>query len=108
MPTTELSSLPDPLPEGTAVLDVREPAEWTHGHIAGAVHLPLSELGHRLDELPEQEVLVVCRVGARSAQVVAWLDQAGRPAVNLGGGMLAWEAAGRPMVSETGDPPRIV
>ncbi len=108
IPTTEVALLPDPLPEGVTVLDVREPVEWVHGHIPGAVHLPLSELATRTDELPDGEVLVVCRVGGRSAQVVGWLDRVGRPAVNLHGGMLEWEAAGRPIVSENGEAPRVV
>jgi rhodanese-related sulfurtransferase len=46
---------------------------------------------------------VVCRVGSRSAQVVAYLRQHGWDrAINLDGGMAAWDAAGRPMVSEDG------
>lgn len=108
LPTTDVAQLPDPLPGHVTVLDVRERVEWEHGHIPGATHLPLSELMQRSQELPDGELLVVCRVGGRSAQVVGWLAQAGRPAVNLRGGMLEWAAAGRPVVSENGQPPRIV
>jgi rhodanese-related sulfurtransferase len=50
----------------------------------------------------------VCKVGGRSAQAVAYLQQQGHEVVNLDGGMLDWEAAGRPMVSETGAPPQVV
>jgi rhodanese-related sulfurtransferase len=50
----------------------------------------------------------VCKIGARSAQAVAYLRQHGRDVVNLDGGMLDWEAAGRPMVSENGGPPQVV
>lgn len=108
IPTVAISGVPDPLPEGLAVLDVREPVEWAHGHIEGAVHIPLGELTGRLDEVPEGQTLVVCKVGGRSAQAVMWLAQQGRDVVNLDGGMLDWEAAGRPMVSETGQPPQVV
>jgi rhodanese-related sulfurtransferase len=45
---------------------------------------------------------VLCRVGGRSAQVVQYLVAQGRDALNVGGGMYAWEAAGRPMVSASG------
>ena len=45
------------------------------------------------------------RGGGRSARVAAWLNQNGYDAVNVGGGMGEWEAAGRPMVSETGQEP---
>ena len=88
------------------LLDVREPEEWTAGHAPDAVHLPLGELPARLDDVPaDREVVVVCRSGARSAQATVFLNRAGRRAVNLDGGMQAWAAAGRPMVSETGHPP---
>ncbi|WP_337191503.1 rhodanese-like domain-containing protein [Nocardioides flavescens] len=108
IPTVSMSGVPDPLPEGLHVLDVREDAEWVHGHIEGAVHVPMSELADRLDEVPDGQTLVVCKVGGRSARVAAYLLQQGRDVVNLDGGMLDWEAAGRPMVSETGQPPQVV
>ena len=108
IPTVAISGVPDPLPEGLAVLDVREPVEWAYGHIEGAVHIPLAELPARLDEVPDGQVLVVCKVGARSAQAAGYLVQQGRDAVNLDGGLLDWEAAGRALVSETGQPPFVV
>lgn len=108
VPTVSVSGVPDPLPEGLAVLDVREDIEWTYGHIDGAVHVPLGQLTRRLDEVPAGQVLVVCKVGGRSAQAVAYLSSLGRDAVNLDGGMIDWVAAGRPMVSDTGRPPQVV
>lgn len=108
IPTVSTHELPNPLPEGLHVLDVREPVEWAHGHIDGAVHIPLMELGHRLDEVPTGRTLVVCKIGGRSAQAVAWLGQQGRDVVNLDGGMIGWAEAGRPMVSDTGEPPQVV
>ena len=44
-------------------------------------------------------------MAAGPARVAAWLNQNGFDAVNVAGGMGQWEAAGRPMVSETGEPP---
>lgn len=108
VPTVSIEGVPHPLPEGLVVLDVREPEEWEHGHIEGALHIPLSLLPVRRGELPDAQTLVVCKVGGRSAQAAAWLQQQGHDAVNLAGGMLDWEAAGRPMVSETGRPPQVV
>ena len=108
IPTITMANLPDPLPEGVTVLDVREPMEWAHGHIEGALHIPMSSLPERIEELPEGQTLVVCKIGGRSARVVAWLQQQGHEAINLDGGMLEWEAAGRSMVSDTGRPPQIV
>lgn len=108
IPTVTIDGVPDPLPEQLAVLDVREQVEWDNGHIDGALHIPLAELPQRLDEVPTEQTLVVCKVGGRSAQAVAWLTQAGREVVNLDGGMLDWEAAGRPMVNENGGAPQVV
>lgn len=108
VPETTVDALPDPLPDDVSVLDVREPGEWAAGHVPGAVHIPLGELPARTDLVPSGQVLVVCHVGARSARATAFLRQRGVEAHNLGGGMAAWEANGRPLVSETGDPAQIV
>jgi rhodanese-related sulfurtransferase len=64
----------------------------------------------RLDEVPRDgEVVVVCRMGGRSGQVVAYLMQHGYDnVVNLDGGMTDWAAAGRPLVSEDGQPARVL
>jgi rhodanese-related sulfurtransferase len=109
IPTITIDNVPDPLPDGLVVIDVREPVEWQYGHIEGAVHIPLATLPQRHTELPDDaQTLVVCKIGGRSARAVRWLQQQGHAAVNLDGGMLDWEAAGRPMVSETGHPPQVV
>ena len=108
IPTVSVTGVPDPLPAGLQVLDVREDVEWRHGHIEGATHIPLMELPQRLTEVPAGQTLVVCRVGGRSAQAVGYLTQQGMNVVNLEGGMLDWAEAGRPMVSETDAPPRVV
>ncbi|MGW0807108.1 rhodanese-like domain-containing protein [Nonomuraea sp. NPDC002799] len=94
------------VPADAYLLDVREQDEWLAGHAPEAVHIPMTQIQQRVDEVPaDQTVYVVCRVGGRSWQVASWLDQGGRDAVNVGGGMQSWEAARRPMVSETGQEP---
>lgn len=108
LPEVEASALPDPLPDGMVVVDVREPEEWDAGHIDGAVHIPMMQVPERFAELPEADrFLVVCKVGARSARVTMFLQQQGVDAVNLAGGMAAWEWARRPMVAEHGQPPYV-
>ena len=106
--TVSIDAVPNPLPEELSVLDVREDVEWEHGHIDGAVHIPMNEVPERLDEIGGGQTLVVCKVGGRSGQVVAWLAEQGYDVVNLDGGMLDWAAAGRPMVSDNGQPARVV
>jgi rhodanese-related sulfurtransferase len=97
------------LPADALLIDVREADEWACGHAPDAVHLPLSELTARVAEVPEdQSVYVICKVGGRSEQAVNFLNQQGRSTVNVSGGMLAWQAAGRAMVNESGQQPFVV
>jgi rhodanese-related sulfurtransferase len=86
---------------GAFILDVRTPQEWDEYHIPGAVLVPLNELRDRLDEIPDdQEVVVVCRSGNRSAAARDILRSAGFEQVtSMGGGMLQWAAAGYPTVA---------
>jgi rhodanese-related sulfurtransferase len=89
---------PADVPPGSYLLDVREDDEWAAGHIEGATHIPMSALLPRIAEVPKEgDVVVVCKVGARSAQVTAYLRQQGWQNVrNLDGGVVAWVRAGRP------------
>ena len=105
IPTIELANVPTELPATLTVLDVREDEEWAAGHIEGALHIPLGELPARLAELPGEQMLVVCKGGGRSGRACEYLGPQGHQVVNLAGGMRGWEEAGRPMVSETGQPP---
>jgi rhodanese-related sulfurtransferase len=91
------------------ILDVREDDEWVAGHAPEALHVPMMQIPTRLEEIPDdRDVVVVCRVGGRSAQVVAFLQQNGMErTINLDGGMSDWAASGRPMVSEDGGAPRV-
>jgi rhodanese-related sulfurtransferase len=99
IPTVEVAGVPDPLPAGLVVLDVREDHEWAGGHIDGALHIPLADLPARADEVASDgQVLVYCHVGGRSARATAYLQQRGVDAVNLAGGVVAWHQAGRPLV----------
>ena len=70
----------------------------------------MMEIPARVEEVPaDRDVVVVCRVGARSAQVVAYLRAQGFERVaNLNGGMCAWEAAGRPLVGDDGAAGRVL
>ena len=97
------------LPADAVLLDVRETEEWVAGHAPGARHLPMSELTGRMPEVPDDDPLfVVCRSGARSARVVAFLSGHGYPAVNVDGGMQSWATQGRAVVAEGGGRPEIV
>ncbi|SDH85409.1 Rhodanese-related sulfurtransferase [Sinosporangium album] len=97
------------VPDDAYVLDVREHDEWQAGHAPTAVHIPLGELQSRVAEVPKgAQVYVICRVGGRSAHAAAWLNHGGWDAVNVGGGMQSWAAAGLAMVSESGGDPEVI
>jgi len=98
----------NPIPDGYVLLDVREQDEWDAGHAPGAVHIPMGELPARMDDIPEGELVVVCRSGGRSARSVAWLNQAGFDAYNLASGMKGWESAGLPLTRDDGGAATVV
>ncbi|GGR82498.1 sulfurtransferase [Streptomyces aureoverticillatus] len=109
MPTVGVDELSD----GDFLLDVREDDEWQAGHAAGALHIPMSDFVSRYGELTEVapqdgRINVICRSGGRSAQVTAYLAQQGLDAVNVEGGMQVWEAAGRPVVDDKGQPGTVI
>ncbi|MFC0678038.1 rhodanese-like domain-containing protein [Lysobacter korlensis] len=84
---------------GGYLLDVREPREWDEVHAPSATLIPMRALSERAGALPEDgHILVICHSGARSAAVTEALVAAGYPAVNVTGGMVAWEAVGGPVV----------
>jgi rhodanese-related sulfurtransferase len=92
------------------LLDVREPDEWAAGHAPDAHHIPMMELPARMADVPtDRDVVVVCRSGGRSGQVVSYLIGNGWDNVrNLDGGMRGWAAVGRDIVSEDGQSARVI
>jgi len=75
------------------ILDVRQDHEWEICNLEelGSFRIPLGDLPQHLHELDDdRETVVHCRSGGRSAKAVDLLRQAGFPAVNLEGGILAW------------------
>lgn len=94
---------------GAVILDVREVDEWTAGHVADSLFVPMSEVQARQGELPhDRRIVAVCRVGGRSAAVVEALNAWGFDSVNLEGGLRAWEASGLPLVTDHGTPGTVV
>ncbi len=94
---TEVSEL---LSSDTAVvIDVREDAEVQTQHVPGMVHIPMSEIQARIDELPtDRDLVIFCRSGNRSSKVADLLNSLGDwgDVANCEGGILAWAQAGLP------------
>ncbi|KAA9133812.1 rhodanese-like domain-containing protein [Microbacterium caowuchunii] len=83
--------------DGVPLIDVREPDEFAAGHVPGAVNVPMSSIGGRLDELPDGAFDVICQAGGRSGRVVEALEARGYDATNVDGGTGEWIASGYPV-----------
>lgn len=93
------------VPHDAYLVDVREDDEWRAGHAPQALHMPMGELNARHREIDrERPVYVICRSGVRSAYAAKALADAGWDARNVSDGMIGWQAAGRPMDSDSGAP----
>ncbi len=114
--TTACSEQPDPADHVTLeqaraeyeagkvmLVDIREPREHKTGVAAGAVLLPMSELGEKINLLPKdpsQPVLLICNTQNRSQATLKKLKQQGYTNIRfVDGGMSQWAAKGWPMVA---------
>lgn len=100
----ELSGM---LAQDLTLIDVREPAEFSQGHIAGAVNIPRGVLEMKLhlhpkfaqhetplDAMAQQPLYIVCASGGRSALAAVALQNMGFSQVfSVAGGMTAWSQA---------------
>jgi rhodanese-related sulfurtransferase len=92
------------LADGSAtIVDVREPHEREAGHIDGTLHIELADLASQSESIPkDRPVIFYCRVGARSAMAAQAFQAAGFEAQSMAGGLVAWDAEGRPLSPESG------
>ena len=76
------------------LLDVREQNEFELCHLPNALHIPMNQIPIQQNSLPDEQTIVVyCHHGIRSAQVIAYLIEAGFAEdhlYNLSGGIDAW------------------
>ncbi|MBI2259369.1 MAG: rhodanese-like domain-containing protein [Flavobacteriia bacterium] len=61
------------------IIDVRTPAEYMGGHVAGSINIPLQEIPNRVDELKKmnEPIVLCCASGARSGQATYFLQAQG-------------------------------
>jgi rhodanese-related sulfurtransferase len=89
-----VQQLSEQLEAGAApiIIDVREPVEYQHARIQGAVLKPLGEIyqwAHELDK--EQAYVMMCHTGSRSYQAAFMLERMGfKQVANLVGGIEDW------------------
>jgi len=84
------------------VVDVREPREWSTGHLPGARLVPFARLrGSPRAALPRDSVIFVCAAGTRSESAARLAVENGLSRVyNLSGGTRGWVRAGLPLVQD--------
>jgi rhodanese-related sulfurtransferase len=84
------------------LVDVRQHAEWRRGRAPRAQHVPLAAVGAHVPALARETrtVAFICRTGHRSAAACAAARGRGLEALNVRGGMGAWERAGLPVTRE--------
>lgn len=78
------------------LLDVRTSAERKSQSIKNSVHIPLSQLTTRMDELSKfknKEIVCCCQTGSRSISAASKLKHRGFNTANLKGGIVRWNAA---------------
>lgn len=81
------------------IIDVRETHEHAQAHVPGVTLIPMSEIQQRIGELPDGQLIIMCHVGGRSAQVAQWLESLGNygEVANLDGGISQWANEGLPV-----------
>jgi rhodanese-related sulfurtransferase len=79
--------------KGMMLLDVRTDKEYEQGHIPGAVHVPMSDIGDKVKKLKkDKELVVYCQSGGRSIWAIKRLMGMGyKNLYNLKGGYNAWK-----------------
>ena len=93
---------------GTVVLiDVRPRLEYDHGHLSGAISIPLAELLDRLQELPrDRRIVTYCRgiYCEMSGDAEVLLREEGYDVTRLEGGWPEWQDEGRPVSMDRTSP----
>jgi rhodanese-related sulfurtransferase len=79
--------------KGMMILDVRTHKDYERGHIPGAIHVPLSDIGDKIKKLKkDKELVVYCENGNRSIWAIKRLMGMGyKNLFNLKGGYRAWK-----------------
>jgi len=95
--TDELAAVID---AGGRVIDVREPGEYEQARVPGATLVPLATVPQNIAAFHgEDTTYVICRSGGRSRQACEYLAAQGADVANVSGGLMAWIASGRDVVS---------
>ncbi len=101
IPQIDLDQLEEELAAGKVLIDVRELDEYTAGHVAGAISMPMSAIAELVDQIPTGPLNIICQAGGRSQRVCEFLAPQGFDVSNVIGGTGAWQVSGRDVVTGT-------
>lgn len=93
--------------QGVTLIDIREPAEFEGGRLAGAVSIPRGVLEFKTVDHPSlanknDRIVIYCRSGGRASLSALNLQRLGYTNIaSIAGGIEAWKAAGQPIVTDT-------
>lgn len=78
--------------DGSIVVDVREPNEFSAGHIINAINLPLSQIqeGNREGLSKDKSYVIICQSGNRSIEASNFLSEDDFDVINVSEGMSSW------------------
>lgn len=108
----DLSRVEKAIQDGShLIVDVREPGEFSLGHLANAINIPRGVIEFRTDpNYPESvtslsdkstKIILYCRSGGRSALAAQSLGQLGyKQVLSMAGGFIAWEEAKLPVIND--------
>lgn len=102
MPTPEVTvdELADAIAQGARVIDVRETFELEEARLVNVQHVALATVpDHVSDFRSDQTTYVICRSGGRSMQACEFVAAQGCDVANVQGGILAWIASGRDIIT---------
>lgn len=87
--------------DGAIVIDVRDNAEFSSGHIVDSINIPHTSLADRVSELEkhkEKTIVVACKMGQHSGTAGTVLRKAGFNVSRLKGGIMEWRNQNLPVV----------
>lgn len=83
---SDSTQMKDIITKDAFLVDVRTPAEFAEGHVAGSINIPLDQVQNQIVQFKDKENIVVfCRSGNRSGQAKSILEQNGFTNVTNGG-----------------------
>lgn len=98
--TTQLVSLVNR--DNAIILDIRDKADFSKGHIVEAKNMPYATVDQRISELKaykQRPIIIVCKMGQTATSIGKKLKEQGFEDVRrLSGGMAEWSAANLPVV----------